>query len=473
MFAELSTITGLATELATGLATGLAFSTSGALEQTGPVAPTAKGLSQSRLFEPGFGSVQIAPNRANLTGRASNDTLRGRVSNDTLRGLAGNDSLFGEAGDDRLFGGLGNDRLNGGTGRNQLYGEAGQDQLLGGKDAETLVGGSGDDILNGRGGRDRITGGTGRDRFVLETAGAQVTAAPEILDFRNGQDLLEIPGLTVADLSIRQGTGTLAGSTIIRNNQTGEFLAVLRGIQSSSIDASDLWGAISLPVLTPPALAVQPSTVKFSASASEATIAATAAARIQLGTQTLYIGTEQVSSDNQNPVIVSFDAQNPANNWRRTDYEITGTDGRGYGLFWSGSQLYALFTVDGTQGTPEQDFRRVSGGATQTWLRSYGAGGGAKVTVLARLNPATGDMTDAVYLSARLSDGRSNSLTVDSLSTNPAGNLVVNAQSFFAPRRPDGQAMTQTSSGSSPFAYQLEITPDLKTVVNTAAAGWS
>jgi hypothetical protein len=459
MFVELSTITGSSLSIAA--------------DQIAPGELMAKGLSSRLAPQPSQMLAADRPNlRSNLTGRAGDDVLRGRAGSDTLRGLAGNDSLFGEAGDDRLYGGLGNDRLNGGPGRNQLYGEAGQDQLLGGRDAETLVGGSGDDLLNGKGSRDRITGGTGRDRFVLEIGAAQLNAAPEILDFRNGEDWLDLPGLKFADLSIRQGTGTLANSTILRNSQTGEVLALLRGIQSRSIDANDIWGAASLPVL-PPTLAVQSNPVKFSASASEATIAATAAARIQLGTQTIYIGAEQVTSINQNPVLVSFDAQNPANNWRRTDYEITGVDGRGYGLFWSGSQLYALFTVDGTQGTPDQDFRRVSGGATQPWLQSYGAGGGAKITVLARLNPATGEMTDAVHLSARLSDGKSNSLTVNGLSTNPAGNLVVNAQSFFAPRRPDGQAMTQTSPGSSPFAYQLEITPDLKTVVSTAAAGWS
>ena len=179
-----------------------------------------------------------------------------------------------------------------------------------------------------------------------------------------------------------------------------------------------------------------------------------------------------MSSINQNPAVVSFDAQNPVNNWRRTDYEMTGSDGRGYGLFWSGSQLYGLFSVDGTQGTPDQDFRRVSAAATQSWLRSYGAGGGAKVAVLARLNLATGEMTDAVYLSA-INGSKSNSLVVDGLSSSPAGNLVVSAQSYFAPRRPDGQAMTQTVPGGSPFSYRLEITPDLKTVVSTAAVGWS
>jgi hypothetical protein len=421
-----------------------------------------------------------------LQGRAGADVLHGRAGNDVLKGAGGDDMLFGEQGDDRLFGGTGNDTLNGGPGRNQLNGEAGQDQLLGGKDADQLLGGAGDDWLNGGGGRDRLVGGAGRDRFVLATGVAQVGNAAEITDFKHGQDMLELsPTLKFEDLVIKQGTGKQAGSTLIQNKLTGEYLVVLKNVRSSEINAADFAGASdtssnpSIPVIppanptTPMAASVQSTTVKFSASDSQATIAATAAARIQIGTQTIYIGTQQVSSINQNPLIVSFDAQNPANNWVRTDYEVTGADGRGYGLFWSGSQLYAVFSVDGTQGTSAEDFRRASGGATQAWLRSYGSGGGPKVSVLARLNPATGEMIDAVYLSAVLGSGKSNSLAVTGLSTNAAGNLVVKSQSYFAPRHPDGSAMTQITSGSSPFDYTLEITPDLKTVVSTAAVGWS
>ncbi|MBW4466926.1 MAG: hypothetical protein KME07_15990 [Pegethrix bostrychoides GSE-TBD4-15B] len=459
-----------------------------------PVAGMA--LFYSELYGENFGSTllpkldssQLAPalrlrlsgNRQSnaLTGAAKDDILRGKAGHDTLRGRGGDDRLYGEAGNDRLYGGTGNDLLDGGAGRNSLYGEAGQDQLLGGKEADVLVGGAGDDILNGKGGRDRSTGGSGRDRFVLEMGAAQLANSLEITDFKSGVDYLELPTLQVADLTIRQGTGTEARHTLIQNRLTGEYLAVLKGVSSSSIDAADFWGYSppslppnSLPSL-PAASSVQSSTVKFAATASESNIAATAAARIQLGSQTIYIGTEQVSSLNQNPVVVSFDAQNPAHNWRRTDYEVTGTDGRGYGLYWSGSQLYGLFSVDGTQGTADQDFRRVSAGATQSWLRSYGTGGGAKVTVLARLNLATGEMTDAVYLSA-LNGSKSNSLVVNSLQTSASGNLVINAQAYFAPRRPDGQAMTQTTAGGSPFSYTLEMTPDLKTVVSTAAIGWS
>ncbi|HEY9736336.1 MAG TPA: hypothetical protein V6D06_08640, partial [Trichocoleus sp.] len=126
-----------------------------------------------------------------------------------------------------------------------------------------------------------------------------------------------------------------------------------------------------------------------------------------------------------------------------------------------------------TQGSASEDFRRVSAGAEQAWLRSYGQGGGPKVSVLGRIDPATGQMLSAAYLSALLGNGDSNSLTVTGLAVNSSGNLVVSAQSFFAPRRPNGQAMTQLTSGSSPFAYTVEITPDLRRVVSTAAVGWS
>lgn len=426
-----------------------------------------------------------------LEGRSGNDVLKGRDGNDRLKGLAGNDKLYGEGGNDRLFGGLGNDWLNGGTGLNTLNGEAGNDQLIGGSSADQLVGGSGDDRLSGQGGRDRITGGAGRDRFLLtaDMKQVQLSNAAQITDFKDGEDWLELAApIKFSDLAIVQGTGQQANQTLIQNKATGEYLVILNNVQKDTITASDFWGMTATPEpepqpgtdptsppdpTIPATAAVQTNSIKFSPNDSEATIAATGAARIQLGSQTIYIGTQQASSINQNPLIASFDATNPANNWVRTDYEVTGADGRGYGLFWSGSQLYGVFSVDGTQGTPDQDFRRVSAGATQPWLRSYGSGGGAKVAVLARLNPATGEMSDAVYLSAILSTGKSNSFAITNLSTNAAGNVVVQAQSYYAPRRPDGTAMTQVTTASSPFAYTLEITPDLKTVVRTAADGWS
>lgn len=236
------------------------------------------------------------------------------------------------------------------------------------------------------------------------------------------------------------------------------------------------------PVASPPptpglTLAINADVVKFSSSVTEAQLIASGAARISLGSQTLYIGTDQVSAINQNPILASFDAVNPANNWIRADYEATGADGRGNGLAVTPTgEVYAFFSVDGTQGSPDQDFRRASTAAEQAWLRSYGQGGGPQVSVIGKIDPATGNLIAAAYLSAILGNGNSNTLTITGLTVQPNGNLRISAQSFFAPRRPNGQAMTldsdPTTPDTSPFPYFIEITPDLKQVVSTAAVGW-
>ena len=220
--------------------------------------------------------------------------------------------------------------------------------------------------------------------------------------------------------------------------------------------------------------AISQNVAKFNPGSSESEIAASGAQKVQIGSQTIYIGTQQVSSINQNPIIRSFDPNNPANNWTRTDYEATGADGRGLGLIWSGSALYGIFSVDGTQGSPSQDFRRASDDAEQGWLRSYGPGGGAKAAVIGRINPATGQLETAAYLSSVLKSGKTNTLSVIGARTNSAGNLVLSTESYFSPRQPNGQPLVQTGDiGDSPFDYTIEITPDLKKVLSTAAPGWS
>lgn len=214
---------------------------------------------------------------------------------------------------------------------------------------------------------------------------------------------------------------------------------------------------------------------KFTPKTSEASIIASGADKIKIGTQTIYIGTEQVTSINQNPIVRSIDPAKPSNNWLRTDIETTGTDGRGLGIAWTGSALYGVFSVDGTQGTPSQDFRRASGGAQQNWLKSFGPGGGKRIAVIGQLDPATGKLLKAAHLSSVLSNGQTNSLSVNGITTNSAGNLVISASSYTSPRKPDGKALTRNSgkTAGSPFNYTLEITPDLSRVVRTSAPGWS
>ncbi|MEO0519048.1 MAG: DUF4114 domain-containing protein [Cyanobacteria bacterium P01_A01_bin.116] len=220
---------------------------------------------------------------------------------------------------------------------------------------------------------------------------------------------------------------------------------------------------------------ISTSAVKVRPSFTEAELIKRGAKSVKIGTQTIYIGTEQVSPINQNPVVFSFDKVNKKNNWTRTDIETTGTDGRGLGLVWTGKGLYGVFSVDGTQGTKNQDFRRATGGATQNWLKSYGSGGGTKIAVVGQIDPATGKLLKAAHLSAVLSNGKTNALSVNDITVNNAGNLVVKAKSFFSPRRPDGKAMTRNpgNSAGSPFDYTLELKSDLSKVVRTSAPGWS
>ena len=228
---------------------------------------------------------------------------------------------------------------------------------------------------------------------------------------------------------------------------------------------------------TPPAdpfiSAISTDVAKFNGSSTEAEIIASGAQKIAIGTQTIYIGTEQITSNNQNPIIRSFDPLNPSNNWTRRDLETSGTDGRGLGLFWTGSALYGVFSVDGTQ-TDGQDFRRATDEAKQDWLKSFGTGQG-KIAVIGQLDPNTGELIAAAHLSAVKSDGTTNSLFVTGASINESGNIVVEAQSYFSPRQPDGSAMTKNPGNNegSPFGYTIEITSDLSEVVSTSAPGWT
>ncbi|RCJ40247.1 hypothetical protein A6770_10940 [Nostoc minutum NIES-26] len=201
--------------------------------------------------------------------------------------------------------------------------------------------------------------------------------------------------------------------------------------------------------------------VTFTCNDSEATIKAKNGPKVAIGLTTIYIGYQQVSSANKDPRIVRFD--NGVKKWCRSDYETTNDDGTGYGLLWDGRNvLYGVFSSTGSQ--TGNDFRRF---ATSSWLSSYGSGGGAKVAVIARINPTNGNVDYATFLSAKkVTDGKTNSLVVTNLSWNGT-NLTVKADSWWSPRRPDRNPMI--CSGSSPFKYTATFTGDLKKV-NSASA---
>lgn len=250
----------------------------------------------------------------------------------------------------------------------------------------------------------------------------------------------------------------VASDLIPHARATGGTTPAIIDLVLSESSSNSSSGGGTTPDTNQTQFAINESNRSFASSASEQSLIDAGVARIEIGEQRIYIGTQQVTAINQDPIIKSFGG---ANNWARTDYETTGTDGRGVALFYTGERLYASFSVDGTQGTPAQDFRRATSLEQPSWFRSYGQGGGARIAVLSEIDPSNGDLLRAAHISALLSNGNSNTLRLERLELNNAQNLVMVASSFFSPRAPNGSALARQTTNASPFIYRLELSPDL------------
>ncbi len=185
---------------------------------------------------------------------------------------------------------------------------------------------------------------------------------------------------------------------------------------------------------------------------------------VQQNNTTIYSGFENTPPLNRNPVLVSF--TDGKQDWVRRDYETSADESVGYGLLWGGEDLFAVFTSQGVEENSDNDFRRF---AEDGWLSEYGEGEGNQIAVIAKINPANGDVFSATFLSAKLDSGETNSLTVKDLQFDEE-NLVVFAECWHAPRKTSGQPMDQKFSVVSlPFDYVIELTPDLRSAVRAEA----
>lgn len=208
---------------------------------------------------------------------------------------------------------------------------------------------------------------------------------------------------------------------------------------------------------------------KFTATDDESTLIDNDVAVVSNDNTNIYIGTNQVSNDNQDPILTSF--TNGTRDWTTTDIETTGADSRGIALLWDGNnELYAAFTTDGTQGSVSEDFRRFTNNG---WLTTYGQGGGAKATVLLKIDPNTGMgiVDNGTFVSALLSNGNTNTLVPTNMSFSGT-NIILEADSFFNPRRISKDKMVQTTSGNSPFDYTITFDNSLTQANSAIAPGW-
>ncbi|WP_204138043.1 PEP-CTERM sorting domain-containing protein [Halomicronema sp. CCY15110] len=208
--------------------------------------------------------------------------------------------------------------------------------------------------------------------------------------------------------------------------------------------------------------------VKFAPSTSEADLLDLNAASISFGDTTIYIGTFQKGRNNQDPIVTSF--TNGVRDWIQY-YDTSGIDGRGAGLLWdeTSQNLYGVFTADGgSQGT------ETFGQATQGgWLSGYGAGGGAAVSVLLKLNPNTGDSEAGTFIRSALSSGNTNTVRPTGLDF-VDNQVVFFGDSFFAPVDINGQRFDDLAPGfNTPFEYRVVLTTDLSQATRAESIGWN
>lgn len=200
----------------------------------------------------------------------------------------------------------------------------------------------------------------------------------------------------------------------------------------------------------------------------EAAVAAQGGPVVKFDNTAIYTGFVVTPPLNKDPVLVSF--TKGKQDWIRKDYETSSDESVGYGLLLADDDtLFAVFTSIGIEENYNHDFRRF---AKYGWLSEYGQGEGKQIAVIAKIDPENGDVILATFLSARTGAGDTNSLLVTGLEMS-GKNLVVSAETQYAPRRVDRQPMTQKpSSDNAPYDYEIEFTPDLKTAVRAEAPGF-
>lgn len=203
---------------------------------------------------------------------------------------------------------------------------------------------------------------------------------------------------------------------------------------------------------------------RFTCDTPEATLIEAGVPRVASGSTAIYIGYQQISGANQDPIIARFDSG--IRTWCRTDYETSRVSHQGYLLAWDGgNRLYAVFSTEGSQAF-NQDFSRFT---VDGWLEEYGPGN-ARAAVIARIDPVTGDITNATYHSAVLTNGNTNSLTVTDIQVLASGNVVVRADADSFPREVNGSRMVCTGR---PYRYTVEFNADLTVALGAVSTGCS
>jgi hypothetical protein len=196
---------------------------------------------------------------------------------------------------------------------------------------------------------------------------------------------------------------------------------------------------------------------KFRPGSSVTDIIGSGAASVSFGDTNIYIGTYQKNPNDQDPIIASI--TNGALDWIRADYDQSDPDGRGEGLVWDtdNNNLYGVFTIAGGSNQNVNKFTDFT--TSDSWQSGYGAGGGAPVSVLLKLNPddGSGIVGNATYVRAQVNAGNTNTLRPRDPGLQLVDDRVVfDSRTAFSPFDVDG---TTRIIGSGD--YRLILNQDL------------
>ncbi|MEO1585493.1 MAG: immunoglobulin domain-containing protein [Planctomycetota bacterium] len=193
---------------------------------------------------------------------------------------------------------------------------------------------------------------------------------------------------------------------------------------------------------------------------------ASGAAAVFVGNTAIFTGYDQVTANNQDPVVMAFDGDTLL--WCRSDYEQTFADGRASGLLWDGDgRLYASFRFTGfPAGSP------FLGAASIGWQPSVTQAGNATIGGVFQINENTGSLGLGTFFTARLSNGDANTCNPTGLAFCDDGDIIVTLDSFFSPLRDDLSVMIYGGVGASPFEYRVKLPPTLMFANNAEAIGF-
>ena len=120
---------------------------------------------------------------------------------------------------------------------------------------------------------------------------------------------------------------------------------------------------------------------------------------VTVGNDRYTVGYAQVSSNNQDAYALK--ETNGQIVWSKY-YDKSVDDARGVTVNIQGGNLVMAFSCTGGN----TDYKATTG----SFQTSYGSGGGPKITFLAKINPANGDIQAATFVGCKLDDGKTNTL---------------------------------------------------------------